>query len=270
VECFAIREVALEGLLRRVGDALPVELEVARVDAAGPVAEQTADLSREHRTELDVRQRSEPAERDDPGRGEPLLRPRADPGQEPRGERCEEPRFAARRHDCDPSGLPAVGCDLAHHLRRRDAERARQRRRAADGDLDRLREPPCAGERVQHGPEIEVALVETCALDARNDLLDAGPDGLRILAVEGMPRAHEHRVRATPERLRRAHRRSDAEAPGHVVRRRHDTSAAWISADDEGPRPERRALELLDRGEERIEVEVREDSHDRYKATVRS
>ena len=38
---------------------------------------------------------------------------------------------------------------------------------------------------------------------------------------------------APPERLGRVHRRVDAEAPGGVVRRRHDTTPVWISADDQ-------------------------------------
>ena len=82
-----------------------------------------------------------------------------------------------------------------------------------------------------------------------------------------MARADEDRLRAAPERLGGAHRRVDAEPPRDVVRRRDDAAAVRIAADDERLVAERRVLELLDRGEERVEVEVREDRHSR-KATV--
>ena len=51
----------------------------------------------------------------------------------------------------------------------------------------------------------------------------------------------------------------DPELPRLVVRRCHDAATARIAADDEGLRPERRVLELLHGGEERVEIEVRDD-----------
>ena len=74
-----------------------------------------------------------------------------------------------------------------------------------------------------------------------------------------MPRAHEHDVRTSPERLGAAHRGVDPELPRLVVRRCHDAATARIAADDEGLRAERRVLELLHGGEERVEIEVRDD-----------
>ena len=59
----------------------------------------------------------------------------------------------------------------------------------------------------------------------------------------------------------------DAEATGDVVRRRDDASALRIAPDDERPRPERRILQFLDGGEERVEVEMGENRHD-LNATV--
>ena len=84
-----------------------------------------------------------------------------------------------------------------------------------------------------------------------------------------MPRPEEHDVGAAAERLGRAHRRADAEAPRDVVRRRHDAAAARVAADDERPRAQRRVLELLDGGEERVEIQMGEYPHDPPKATVR-
>ena len=115
--------------------------------------------------------------------------------------------------------------------------------------------------------EVEVALVDSRPLDARDDLGHGVPDDARVLAVERVPRAEENRRRAPPERLCRAHRRVDAELARRVVGRRHDPTPVRVAADDEGPLAQLRALELLDRGEECVEIEVREDPHER-KATV--
>ena len=227
------------------------------------VAEQAADLAGQHRPELDVGERGDPADRRDPGRGESLLRARSDARQNARRERGEEACLAARRHDRDPSRLAPVGGDLADDLRRRDAERAGERRRAPHGDLHGLGEPAGARERVQHRAEIEVSLVDPGPLDTRHDLLDARPDRLRVLPVERVPRPEEHDVGAATERLGRAHRGADAEAPRDVVRRRHDAAPARIAADDERPRAQRRVLELLDGCEERVEIEMGEYRHDR-------
>ena len=56
--------------------------------------------------------------------------------------------------------------------------------------------------------------------------------------------------------------------PGGIVRGRDHAAPVRVAADDERPLAQRRILELLDRGEERVEVEVGENPHPR-KATVR-
>ena len=76
-----------------------------------------------------------------------------------------------------------------------------------------------------------------------------------------MPRPDEDDLGAAAERLRRAHRRADAEPARDVVRGRDDAAALRVAADDERPRPERRILELLDGGEERVEIEMGEYRH---------
>jgi hypothetical protein len=53
----------------------------------------------------------------------------------------------------------------------------------------------------------------------------------------------------------------DAERAGDVVRRRHDAAAVWIAADHEWLVTELGTLELLDCGEECVEVEVGQDGH---------
>ena len=227
----------------------------ARSRSSGPI------VPGQHDAELRVAERRELADRLHPGRGEPLLRLRPDAGQRAHRERSEEARLLARRHDGDPARLAAVGGDLADDLRRRDAERAGERRRGADRGLHRLRDRARAGERGDDGAEVEVALVDPDLLDPWHDLADRAPDRLRVLPVERVARPDEHDVGAAPERLGRAHRRADAEAPRDVVRRRDDAAALRIAADDERPRAQRRVLELLDGGEERVEVEMGEYRH---------
>ena len=111
------------------------------------------------------------------------------------------------------------------------------------------------------GAEVEVALVDPDLLDAGHDLADRAPHRLGVLPVERVPGPDEDDVGAAPERLGRAHRRADAEAAGDVVRRRDDAAALRIAADDERPGAERRVLELLDGGEECVEVEMGEYRH---------
>jgi hypothetical protein len=74
-----------------------------------------------------------------------------------------------------------------------------------------------------------------------------------------MARSQEDGLRTAAKRLGAAHRRMDAELPGDVVRRRDDAAAVRIPADDERLFPQARILELFDRGEEGVEVEVREN-----------
>jgi hypothetical protein len=59
----------------------------------------------------------------------------------------------------------------------------------------------------------------------------------------------------------------DPERPGGVVRGRHDAASVRISADDQRLVAKGRILELLDRREEGVEVEMGENPH-AGKATV--
>ena len=184
-----------------------------------------------------------------------------DARQRAHGERRQEARLLPRRHDRDPARLAAVGGDLADDLRGRDPERARERGRGADRRLHRLGDRAGAGERGDDGAEVEVALVDPDLLDPRHDLADRAPDRLRVLPVERVARPDEDDVGAASERLGRAHRGADPEAPRDVVRRRDDAAALRIAADDERPGAQRRVFELLDGGEERVQVEMGEYRH---------
>ena len=75
-------------------------------------------------------------------------------------------------------------------------------------------------------------------------------------------------MRAAAKCLGRAHRGADAELPCRIVRGRDHAAPVRVAPDDERPLAQRRILQLFDRGEERVEVEVGENPHPR-KATVR-
>ena len=66
-------------------------------------------------------------------------------------------------------------------------------------------------------------------------------------------------MRTAPERLGAAHRGEDPELARGVVRRRDHPPAMRVAPDDERLLPQLGLLELLDRGEEGIEVEVGDD-----------
>src|SRR6476469_5154353 len=125
-------EVTLERLLGRDRDPLRVELEVTRVDSSCAVPEEPADLAGEDGAKLGVRERCEAAERRDARGREALVRARPDSGENPGRQGSEERGLPARRDDRDAARLAAVGRDLADDLRRRDDERAGERRGTAD------------------------------------------------------------------------------------------------------------------------------------------
>ena len=64
---------------------------------------------------------------------------------------------------------------------------------------------------------------------------------------------------AAPKRFRAAHRRVDPEPARGVVRGRHDAPPTGVSADHERLVAKLGMLELLDRCEEGVEIEVRDD-----------
>ena len=82
MERVAVDEIALERLLGRDRDPLRVEVEVARVDPARAVAQQSPDLARQHGAQLPVVQGGELTDRRDARGREPLFRARADAGEQ--------------------------------------------------------------------------------------------------------------------------------------------------------------------------------------------
>ena len=256
-----------ERVFCRHEDGLQLEVEVARVDSPRAVAQERPERPGQKRLQLRVCQGRERADRVHAGRPQPRLRARPDAGEQADREWGEEPRFRAGRDDRDPARLAAVGGDLAHDLGGTDAERAGEARARANGRPDRGCERTCPREVGRDGAEVEVALVDPRALDARDDLGHRVPDGARVLPVERMAGPDEDRGGAAAERLGCAHRRADTEPPRHVVGGRHDTAPVRVAADHQRLLAELGILELLDGGEECVEVEVREDRHERRLGT---
>ncbi len=154
-----------------------------------------------------------------------LLGLRPHTGERTHRERSEEACLLARWDDRDPARLATVGGDLADDLRRRDAERAGERRRSTDGRLYRLGDCTRTRERGHDRAEVEVALVDPHLLDPWHDLTDRVPHRLRVLPVERVTWPHEDDVGAASQGLCRAHRRADAELAGRrswPSRRRRD------------------------------------------------
>ena len=190
---------------------------------------------------------------------QPLLRPGPDPGEQTHVEGRQERGLAAGPHDGEAAGLSPVGRHLRHHLAGGDAERAGQRGRAADGRLHRFGQLAGCEEVACDLPQVEVALVDPGLLDGRDDLTHRAPDRPRVLAVQGMTGADEDRVRAAAQRLGAAHRRADAVPARDVVCGGDHAAALRVSADHQGLSAQGGILELLDGGEEGIEIEVRDD-----------
>ena len=266
VQPLEVDEVAVERVLDADRDPLRVQLEPARVDPARAIAQQDADAAGQQRTQLLVGQRGERADRRDPDGAQPLLRLRADAGEAPHVERGEEACLLARYDHGQTARLAGVAADLGHHLARRDPERAGQARPRAHRRLHRLRDDARFEEVAGHLAEVEVALVDAGLLDGRRDPAHGRPDVPGVLAVERVPRAYEHRLRAAADRLGRAHRGVDAEPPRNVVCGGDDATAMRVAADDQRLRPQLGILQLLDRRVEGVEVEVRDDAGDSHAA----
>ena len=126
--------------------------------------------------------------------------------------------------------------------------RAAQELRAISGPVPS--EPPCTG-------HVEERLVERDRLDERRDVAQDRHHLRARLRVRVEARREEHRVRARPPGPGHRHRGMDAERPRLVARRRDDAPVAE-PADDDRPAAQRWIVELLDRREERVEVEVQD------------
>ena len=172
-------------------------------------------------------------------------------------ERREERRLAARRHDDQAVGLPEVGRDLGDQLRRGHAHRGRQADLLVDRGLDRAPDRLAVAEQRPRPGHVEERLVDRDRLhlgrEPAQDRHDLAADLLVLAPVD----RQEHALRAQAARRPQRHRRVDAELAGLVRRRGHDAALVRpAAADDHRPAAQLRPVALLDRREERVEVDV--------------
>ena len=190
--------------------------------------------SRQEAAERLVVEVGEPADPIDAGDAQPLLGAGADAGKPPDGEGREELGLPPGRHDRDAAGLPAVARNLGDDLAARDAERAREARRAANGRLHRLGHEPRLTEVGRDLAEVQVALVEPEPLDRGATSRTAAQTARRVSRVEPAARLDEDGLRAA------------SAAPPHSSSRSGSRSGAPRSSRSRPPpgragRPRRRA-----------------------------
>ena len=184
------------------------------------------------------------------------------PGRSAHGERRQERGLAAGGHDRDPAGLLAVA-------RRPWRRPCSWRRRASTRGSSRRAPPPArpprrpgrAGSRARPRrcrgsprPARCARLVGTTSRIAAHTVREYSAY-VRWRGVD------EDGVRAAPQRLGAAHRRTDTVRAGDVVSGSHDAPAAGVTSHDERLCCELGALELLHGCEEGVQVEMRDDHH---------
>ena len=190
---------------------------------------------------------------------EPLGGGRADAGDDRDVHRPQQVDLGAGRYDDQAVGLVEVAGHLGDELRGADPDRRRQ----PAGHLgDLLAQPLGEGgdgrdlEVVEvRGGEVDERLVQRQRLHERRGRPQHGHHLLAGRAVGVEAAAQERRVRAPRPRLAGRHGRADAVLPG-FVRRRGDHAAPADAAHDDRLAAQGRLVALLDRGEERVEVEV--------------
>ena len=207
------------------------------------------------------RQRGQIADRDDPEVAQRLGRLAADAPQPRDRERREERRLAARRHDDQAVGLAQLRRDLRHELRRPDPDRRREPDLGADRRLDRAPDRLAVAEQRLRAGDVEEGLVDRDRLHLRRE----PPQDRHHLAADLLVLApvdrQEHALRTEPARRPQRHRGVDAELARLVRGRRYDAPLVRpAAADDDGLAAQLRTVALLDRGEERIQVDVEDDA----------
>ncbi len=112
-------------------------------------------------------------------------------------------------------------------------------------------------EQADRGGDVEEGLVQGERLDERSEGLEDGEDLLAGGGVDVHARGHHYRRGSELEGLRHAHRAPYAEA-ADLVRRRQHHAAPRVATDDDGLAAKLPPVALLDRGVERVHVDVQD------------
>ena len=244
----------LTDLVSRSGTTGPVVL------GAGEPVEPVAVGLAEQPDQLVLADRLEVGDGVDAGPAQPLGRGRADARDHRHVHGPEQLDLGAGRDHHQPVGLVELAGDLGDELRRPDADRGGQ----PAGDLvDRgaqlLGDPGHASSHAEVGRPARARSTNASSRDSGSTSGESSRSTLHHplagLPVGVEPAAEERRVRAAGPGLARRHRRAHA-VPARLVRRGGHHAAAADAADDDGLAAQGRLVALLDRGEERVEVQV--------------
>ena len=183
-------------------------------------------------------------------------------------QRRQERGLRARRHDDEAVGLAQVRRDLGDELGRRDADRRGQPDLGADAALIAAAISCAVPEQRPRSGHVEEGLVDRDRLDERREPPKDRHDlATRALVLAPVDR-QEDAVRAERAAVRSGIAEWTPNAPRLVGRGADDAAGRRpAAADDHGLAAELRAVALLDRGEERIEIDV-EDRRHRHAAII--
>ncbi len=259
----AADQVGLEGVLHRDRLAVPVGRDLAVVAGERQRVQGGAVRPAEFADQFVLGALLQVGDRRHAEPGQPVEGGRADAGDDPHRQRRDRPDLGARGDEVDAVGLVELGGELGDELRGAEADRAGEPA-GPFGDLglgpDRHGPDALVGEveRLAGGREVDEGLVERQRFDQRGEVLEDRHHDPAGRPVGAEPAGEERGVGAQPARLVHRHRGVHAVRPS-LVRGGGDHPALAEAADDDGSAAQRRLVALLDRGEERIQVEV----HDR-------
>ncbi len=166
----------------------------------------------------------------------------------------QEARLAPRVHHGQAVGLVALAGYLAHGLAGGEPNGARHAQLAhAGADAPAHRHGILA--RIASRRHVEVRLVDAHLLQVGRLVEDDGHHLGGHLAVALMPAGHPDGLRAEPTGLCRGHGRVHAERPRFIRAGAHHAATRRVASHDEGLAAPLGMVELLHRGEERVEVE---------------
>ena len=174
------------------------------------------------------------------------------------GQRRQERRLLALRHDHQPVGLAQVRRDLGHEPGRRDADGRRQPELVPDGAPDRRGRSRSGGPWSASVPATSrnassMEICSTSGVKRRRMVMTCAAHRAVLAPVDG----HEHPVRAQRTGGPQGHRGAHAEAAGLVGGRADDAAVVGSAAtDDDRPAPKLGPVPLLDGREERVEIDV--------------
>jgi hypothetical protein len=265
--------VPLEGVLDRDRLRLPLRLHRPVVPGVRQLDEGDGVVAADHLRELVHRHRLEVADEVDADPVQLVRRDGADARDDVHPHRPQQLDLAAGGHDPAAVRLRQLAGHLGHELGRRHADRGGEAtRRGADRGaqvVDHLLQAHrVEGRHAVGRPEVDERLVQGQRLDQRRQRPQPGHHQRTGLPVRPEPARQEGGVGAAPARLVRRHRRAHPEHPGLVRRGRHDAPLAH-APDHDRLAPQRRLVALLDRREERVEVEVQHRRLGSHEAILR-